>query len=100
MNFYIDADKCEKYGIFAKYRVEVYLNGRLVKNAIAAKSGKFGFVKYCPEPVRAHYSGKINRWIKKHGKIRKKFTRNTDCLITRKIRGNVKISLSPKRSDG
>lgn len=67
--FYIDVDKANRYRIGGL--VEVSLNGKKINKAIAAKSGKNGFVEYIIEPL--------------------KMRRNK--ILTNKVRGNVKITI-------
>lgn len=68
--FYIDVGKATRRGIIG--RVNVSLNGRRVKNVIAAKSGVNGFIEYQPEPLR----------------------RKGDEFLTVKKRGLVKVSIN------
>ena len=69
-SFYTDVDRAICSGIIG--RVSARLNGRLIKRVIAAKSGRNGFVEYHPEPFKI----------------------KGDCFVSRKLRGNVKISIS------
>jgi hypothetical protein len=54
-------------------RINVYINGKHVTKCIRAKSGKNGFVEFAVTPIRV--SG--------------------DSFLVKKVRGNVKISMSP-----
>lgn len=67
--FYIDIDKANRRGIGGL--VEVKFNGKKIDKAIAAKSGKNGFVEYIVQPL--------------------KMRRNE--IVTKKVRGNVKVSI-------
>lgn len=53
-------------------RIKVYLNGKEVKQCVAAEHGKNGFVEYCPLPLRV----------------------KNDEVFSVKKRGNVKISFN------
>lgn len=69
-NMYIDIDKAERLNLISKIRVTV--NGKKYWKVIACKHGKNGFVEI--------YTGKLNR--------------KKNDLVTRKFRGNVKISFN------
>lgn len=73
--FYIDVDKAERLGIIE--RVKVSLNGRKIKRVIAAKSGRNGFVEYLVYPLRVDRTGEEAQSVK--------------------LRGNVKITISPRK---
>jgi len=71
--FYIDVDKMIRLGIIRQ--VKVTINGTPVKSVLSAKSGNNGFVEFLVRPLR----------------------RKGDCLVIRKIRGNVKITISKSK---
>jgi hypothetical protein len=55
-------------------RINVYVNGKHVAKCIRAKSGKNGFVEFAVTPIQI----------------------KGDNFLLKKIRGNVKISMSPR----
>lgn len=69
--FYIDADKATRRDLIG--RIKVTLNGRPLKLVVAAKSGRNGFVEFFVRPL----------------------TIRGDAFVTKKLRGNVKVTLSP-----
>jgi hypothetical protein len=70
---YINVEKAKRLGFMC--RVRVYLNGKLVNECIAAKSGRDGFAESYITPVKV----------------------KNDKLPTVKKRGYVKITFSPKK---
>lgn len=71
MSFYIDIDKAHVHGLVG--RLSFSINGVRVYRVIAAKHGKNGFVEYYPCP----------------------YVIKNDHIVSRKLRGNVKISIKP-----
>ena len=69
---YIDTDFCAIRNIGRK--VTVRLNGRKMTKVTRAKHGKNGFVEYYPDPMRIILSKEV--------------------ILTKKVRGNVKISFN------
>jgi hypothetical protein len=71
---YINVEMAIRLGFIG--RVRVYLNGNLVNECIAAKSGRNGFAESYITPVKV----------------------KIDKLPTVKKRGHVKITFSPKKA--
>lgn len=71
--FYIDVEKAERLNLLGK--LKVYINGNRISKAVAAKSGKSGFVEFYETPIM------IDK-------------RKADEVLRRKLRGNVKVSIN------
>lgn len=75
-SIYVDVDKCSKWDVLGE--TVVYLNGRKVKKAVAAKLGVNGYVEYYLESNKKNYFKAVKQGM----------------WPTEKKRGNVKVVFS------
>ena len=75
MSIYVNVELCSIWNRFGE--VKVYLNNKLITDVIEAKSGKDGFVMF--------YANRLQ------------LANDRTSLLTRKLRGNVKISFAHRR---